>query len=100
MRSADSTYVFVARTCDVVAHIYSLRLSSSQDIVADYALSEAPLIIRITATDFMTRGAAIDWLSMYPEEKEVLFPPLTYLRPVGEPVAEDDGSSITVHPRF
>jgi len=37
---------------------------------------------------------------MYPEEKEVLFPPLTYLCPVGEPVLENGCTVITVQPSF
>ena len=31
---------------------------------------------------FMTCGVDIAFLSVYPEEKEVLYPPLTYLQPV------------------
>jgi hypothetical protein len=48
----------------------------------------------------MSCGADIQWLSMYPEEAEVLFPPLTYLLPVGEPVVEDGYTVITVQPHF
>jgi hypothetical protein len=40
---------------------------------------EASLILVIEVADFMSCGADISWLSMYPEEKEWLFPPLTYL---------------------
>ena len=59
-----------------------------------------PLLLKVEATSLMDCGADIGWLSMYPEEKEVLFPPLTYLRPVGEPVLEDGCTVITVQPRF
>ena len=52
------------------------------------------------ATSLVDCGADIGWLSMYPAEKEVLFPPLTYLRPVGQPVLEDGCTVITVQPRF
>ena len=48
-----------------------------------------PLLLRVECTSLMDCGADIAWLSMYPEEREVLFPPLTYLRPVGQPVVED-----------
>ena len=41
-----------------------------------------PLLLKVEATSLMDCGADIGWLSMYPEEKEVLFPPLTYLRVV------------------
>ena len=30
----------------------------------------------------MSHGANIGFLSVYPGEKEVLYPPLTYLRPI------------------
>ena len=30
----------------------------------------------------MSHGAAIGFLSVYPGDKEVLYPPLTYLRPI------------------
>jgi hypothetical protein len=59
-----------------------------------------PLLLKVEATCLMDCGADIGWLSMYPEEKEVLFPPLTYLRPVGEPALEDGCTVVTVQPRF
>jgi hypothetical protein len=59
-----------------------------------------PLLLKVQSTSLMDCGADIGWLSMYPEEKEVLFPPLTYLLPVGEPVVEDGCTIITVQPRF
>jgi hypothetical protein len=59
-----------------------------------------PLLLKVQSTSLMDCGADIGWLSMYPEEREVLFPPLTYLLPVGEPVVEDGCTVITVQPRF
>ena len=32
--------------------------------------------------DFMSRGAYIGWLSVYPDEQEALYPPLAYLRSI------------------
>ena len=32
---------------------------------------------------FMERGADLTYLSAFPEEAEVLYPPLTFLRPTG-----------------
>jgi hypothetical protein len=59
-----------------------------------------PLLIKVQSTNLMDCGANIKFLSMYPEEEEVLFPPLTYLLPIGEPVVEDGCTIITVQPRF
>jgi hypothetical protein len=59
-----------------------------------------PLLLKVEATSLMDCGADISWLSMYPEEREVLFPPLTYLRPVGKPVLENGCTIITVQSRF
>lgn len=41
-----------------------------------------PMIFKIVTENFMTCGVDIAFLSVYPEEKEVLYPPLTYLQPV------------------
>ena len=59
-----------------------------------------PLLLKVEATSLMVCGADIGWLSMYPEEKEVLFPPLTYLRPMGQPVLEGGCTVVTVQPHF
>ena len=59
-----------------------------------------PLLMKVQCTSLMDCGADISWLSMYPGEKEVLFPPLTFLLPVGEPVVENGVTVITVQPRF
>lgn len=29
----------------------------------------------------MSKGSSISWLSVYPKEQEILYPPLTYLTP-------------------
>jgi hypothetical protein len=41
--------------------------------------SMSPLLFRYRSNDFMSSGACIWFISVYPEEKEVLYPPLTYL---------------------
>eukprot|EP01045_Picozoa_sp_COSAG04_P000934 COSAG04_NODE_27_length_37012_cov_29.502127_20_plen_82_part_00 len=50
--------------------------------VHNFAASALPLVFRFVTKDFMTRGADISFLSVYPDEKESLYPPLTYLRAV------------------
>jgi hypothetical protein len=59
-------------------------MSTTEDraVAEKFAKSKAPLLLKLEASSFMACGADISWLSMYPAEKEVLFPPLTYLRVV------------------
>ena len=44
----------------------------------------------------MQCGADVSFLSVYPSEQEVLFPPLTYLHFVGESREKFGGQSMTV----
>jgi hypothetical protein len=39
-----------------------------------------PLLLKVEAGNMYNCGADVQWLSMYPAEKEVLFPPLTYMK--------------------
>jgi hypothetical protein len=39
------------------------------------------LLLCLTTSSFMTRGADLTWLSAFPAEREKLYPPLTYLEP-------------------
>jgi hypothetical protein len=49
----------------------------------------------------MSCGADISWLSVYPTEAEVLFPPLTYLKYIKmAPIQNSDGFVVTVRPSF
>jgi hypothetical protein len=55
-------------------------------IAVQYSIGEdsgQSLIMKIRTKDFVMRGADLSYLSAFPDEEEVLFPPLTYLRPTG-----------------
>ena len=54
-------------------------------VALQYAASENAVILRLRTRGFLGRGADIAFLSCFPAESEVLFPPLTYLCPVREP---------------
>jgi hypothetical protein len=43
------------------------------------AASSLPLVFKVVAKNRMARGADISFLSVYPQEEEFLYPPLTYL---------------------
>ena len=84
-------------------------MSTSEDlkVVAGYAASRAPLLFRIKVDSPMDLGAKIDWCSVFPGEAEVLYPPLTFLKPMFEqPIMGDDGKKssegvvVTVKPSF
>ena len=47
-----------------------------------YSRSQTPLIFKIKVDTPMSMGADISFLSLFPNEEEYLFPPLTFLKPV------------------
>ena len=59
-----------------------MSTTSSRAVAEGFALSESPLLFKFVSNSFMSHGADISFLSVYPGEKEVLYPPLTYLRPI------------------
>ncbi len=60
-----------------------MSTTSSLEVAVRYSLSREALLLRITVPDFMAVGADLRWLSAFPGEAEVLYPPLTYLKPTG-----------------
>jgi len=52
-------------------------------IAVRYGMSRNSLIFRIVTKNNLQRGADISGISMFPNESEVLFPPLTFLQPTG-----------------
>lgn len=79
-----------------------MSTSMDLDVVASYALSRTPLLFRIKVDSPMDLGAEIGWLSVFPTEREVLYPPLTFLKPMFTQHIKDvpDGKVITVKPSF
>ena len=41
------------------------------------------ILLRIVARSFMQLGGDLQYLSAFPQEKELLFPPLTFMQPTG-----------------
>ena len=48
-----------------------------------YGLSPESLLFVLLVDNFMQMGADLQWVSCFPAEAEVVFPPLTYLQPTG-----------------
>lgn len=42
------------------------------------------LLFKIKVDNMKQLGADISWLSAFPQEEEILYPPLTYLQPTGK----------------
>jgi hypothetical protein len=78
-----------------------MSTSTSLDIVAGYANSDQPLVFRLVSDSFMSCGIDISWLSVYPNEEEVLYPPLTFLQYLGQrPIKNSRGIVVDVKPSF
>jgi hypothetical protein len=60
-------------------------MSTTTDIqtAVSYSISNESLIFRIVTKNKLQRGADLQWLSAFPAEEEILYPPLTYLQPTG-----------------
>ena len=56
-----------------------MSTSTSKDVAIEFSESKHPLVFKFVTENFHSRGADISFLSAYPEEKEALYPPLTYL---------------------
>lgn len=57
-----------------------MSTSTSKDVAIEFSEGKHPLVFKFVTDNFMSRGADISFLSVYPEEKETLYPPLTYLQ--------------------
>jgi len=61
-------------------------MSTTTDLAVaiEYSRSNSSLIFKIITENNLQRGADLQWLSAFPNESEVLFPPLTYMQPTGK----------------
>jgi hypothetical protein len=69
-----------------------------QNVALRYAKSSVgePSTLMVLQMGMVDRGAQLDWLSQYPEEKEILFPPLTGLEVQLDEVTTDDVRRLTM----
>ena len=74
-----------------------MSTTSDLSVAMRYCASEQCVLLRLCTRSFMERGADIAYLSAFPSENEVLYPPLTYLQPTGDvEVVERDGAAMTI----
>ena len=53
-------------------------------VALSYSMSPCSLLFKVHTKSFLQRGADLQFLSAFPAEREILFPPLTFLRPTGK----------------
>ncbi len=77
-----------------------MSTTADVNIAGQYGQSNCPLIFCVKFDkDFMKRGADISWLSLYPHENGIFYPPLTYLRYLGaRRIMNSKGSVVYVEP--
>jgi hypothetical protein len=81
-------------------------MSTTTDIrvAAQYGMSGSSLLFKLKVDNFMQYGADLQWLSAFPAEAEVLYPPLCYLQPTGREqevkVANNKFTVVEVRPHF
>ena len=51
------------------------------EVALRYAISKRIVLFRIVATSFMSAAPNLEYLSAFPDERECLYPPMTYLQP-------------------
>ena len=52
-----------------------MSTTASKEVAISFAKSKCPLIFKYVTKNFMSRGADISFLSVYPDEAEALHPP-------------------------
>jgi hypothetical protein len=71
-----------------------MSTTTNIETAVSYSISSESLIFRIVTKNKLQRGAELQWLSAFPAEKEILFPPLTYLQPTGRTQVIEVGKCI------
>ena len=60
-----------------------MSTTSSLEVAMRYAASASPMLLRLKLRSFMECGADISFLSAFPAESEVVYPPMTFIKPTG-----------------
>eukprot|EP00667_Euglena_gracilis_P002377 EG_transcript_2377 len=79
-----------------------MSTSSDLSVVASYARSKMPLLFRLKVDSPMELGADLRWLSAFPDEAEVLYPPLTFAKALFKQTIKglQGGVVVTIKPSF
>jgi hypothetical protein len=60
-----------------------MSTSANPQVAVNYSLGRQSLLLKIVARTFLSTGADLKWISAFPAEAEIVFPPLTFLNPTG-----------------
>ena len=82
-----------------------MSTSTSLSVAAEYAVgtdAKVPLLFRIKVNSPMDMGADVSWLSAFPQEAEVIYPPLSFMQPEFQQKIKghDEGLVITMTVSF
>ena len=61
-----------------------MSTTSNLEVAIRYSTAAHSLLFKLRTDSFMQRGASIQFLSAFAGEEEVLYPPLTFLKPTGK----------------
>ena len=61
------------------AELSPMSTSRSKEVALRYADSTCPLVFQYITKGMDRPGVSLDFLSMYPKEKEYLYPPMAYV---------------------
>jgi len=74
-----------------------MSATSNLEVAVRYSASACSVLLKLETSSFRERGADLSFLSAFPGEREVLYPPLTHLAPTRtQRVTTDDGGVFTV----
>ena len=73
-------------------------MSTTQDlsVAVRYSLSPYSLLFKLVPDNHMVMGADVQWLSAFAGEKEILYPPLTFLQPGRKQIIEVNNRKVTI----
>jgi hypothetical protein len=76
-----------------------MSTTENLQVALTYSQSTCPLVFKYKAVA-LTRGASLCFLSLYPKEAEVLYPPLTLLRAEDDPYELDGVTFLEISPQL
>ena len=83
-RGLRSTHVTADFTKHGGTELAFMSTTKNLDVAVRYSLSAHSLLFKIVVPNFIALGAELQWLSAFPGEEEILYPPLTYLAPTNQ----------------